>query len=110
VEWKEHVLARLRRQIEESADQTLMELSSELAGYAVAGDPAHATPGQRPQHNAVFVPLTLRTPAGVLSFLSTTTIFGTPVDVTLSEIAIEAFFPADAETARLLRGSLVLRS
>jgi hypothetical protein len=39
----------------------------------------------------------------VLSFLSTTTIFGTPVDVTLSEIAIEAFFPADDETARLLR-------
>jgi transcriptional regulator with XRE-family HTH domain len=102
-EWKDHVLARLRRQIDESADKTLMELSSELAGYEVPDDPGHRTPGPRPQSNSVFVPLTLRTSLGVLSFLSTTTIFGTPVDVTLSEIAIEAFFPADDETARLLR-------
>jgi hypothetical protein len=49
------------------------------------------------------VPLKLRTEAGVLSFLSTTTIFGTPVDVTLSEIALETFFPADEATARVLR-------
>ena len=40
-----------------------------------------------------------------LSFFSTTTIFGTPVDITLSEIAVEAFFPADAATAAALRGS-----
>jgi hypothetical protein len=41
----------------------------------------------------------------VLSFLSTTTIFGTPVDVTLSEIALESFFPADTATAAALRRS-----
>lgn len=46
----------------------------------------------------------LDSPAGRLSFLSTTTVFGTPVEVTLSEIAIESFFPADAETAERLRG------
>jgi hypothetical protein len=45
----------------------------------------------------------LRTPSGVLSFLSTTPVFGTPADVTVSEIAIEAFFPADAETAERMR-------
>jgi MmyB-like transcription regulator ligand binding domain len=49
------------------------------------------------------VPFRLITPAGVLSFLSTTTIFGTPVDVTLSEIALETFFPADAPTGDALR-------
>ena len=49
------------------------------------------------------MPLRLRTPIGVLSFFSTTTVFGTPVDVTLSELAIEAFFPADQETAAALR-------
>jgi hypothetical protein len=45
----------------------------------------------------------LATPMGVLSFISTTTVFGTPIDVTLSELALEAFFPADAATAALLR-------
>jgi hypothetical protein len=45
------------------------------------------------------VPLVLDTPQGTLSFISTTTVFGTPVDVTLSELALETFFPADATTA-----------
>ena len=49
------------------------------------------------------VPLRLRTEHGPLSLLSTTMVFGTPVDVTLSELAIEAFFPADAATADLLQ-------
>jgi len=53
--------------------------------------------------NQIAVPLRLRTSIGVLSFFSTTTVFGTPVDVTLSELAIEAFFPADQQTAAALR-------
>jgi hypothetical protein len=48
------------------------------------------------------VPLVLATDAGTLSFFSATTIFGSPVDVTLSELAIESFLPADAHTARAL--------
>ena len=51
----------------------------------------------------VVVPLQFVTDAGILSFFSTTTLFGTPVDITLSELAIEAFFPADAATAETLR-------
>jgi len=51
----------------------------------------------------VAVPFKLRTERGTLSFISTTTVFGTPVDVTLSELALETFFPADAETAEALR-------
>ena len=51
------------------------------------------------------MPLVLDTPDGTLSFISTTTVFGTPVDVTLSELALETFFPADAATAAALRGA-----
>jgi transcriptional regulator with XRE-family HTH domain len=104
-EWKNHVLARLRRQIDESGDPALEELAAELAGYPVANEPSADTHRTLPLSHPVFVPLKLRTPLGVLSFLSTTTIFGTPVDVTLSEIALEAFFPADAETEAMLRSS-----
>lgn len=45
----------------------------------------------------------LATPMGILGFISTTTVFGTPIDVTLSELALESFFPADAATAAALR-------
>ncbi len=47
----------------------------------------------------------IETPLGLLSFLSTTTVFGTPVDVTLSELAIEMFFPADPQTDARVRGA-----
>ena len=52
---------------------------------------------------AVAVPFRLITEDGVLAFFSTTTVFGTPVDITLSELAVEAFFPADQQTAEALR-------
>ena len=52
----------------------------------------------------MIVPLQISSPAGVLSLLSTTTVFGTPVDITLSELALETFFPADAATGEALRG------
>jgi hypothetical protein len=51
------------------------------------------------------VPLQLATPDGLLSFFSTTTVFGTPVDITLAEIAIEAFYPADRATADAVRNA-----
>jgi hypothetical protein len=51
------------------------------------------------------VPLRLRTEGGILSFLSTTMVFGTPIDVTLSELAVESFFPADKATAEALRAT-----
>jgi hypothetical protein len=51
----------------------------------------------------VLLPLKIRTSLGLLSFFSTTTVFGTPMDVTLAELAIELFFPADAATAEAVR-------
>jgi transcriptional regulator with XRE-family HTH domain len=98
-EWRSHLLERLRQQIELSADPTLIELFGELSNY-----PAPKTPhGGTADYGNVVVPLRLKTEAGIFSFFSTTTVFGTPVDVTLSELAIEAFFPADTETAEALR-------
>ena len=99
--WREHVLARLQRQIDLSGDDTLSALRDELAGYPAPPGAEAIDPD--PAINQIAVPLRLRTPLGLLSFFSTTTVFGTPVDVTLSELAIEAFFPADQHTAAALR-------
>lgn len=102
-EWRAHLLARLRRDIDISADPVLVELLDELRGYPCAGSGAEGPGTGEHQLAGVVVPFRLKTEGGVLSFFSTTTIFGTPLDVTLSELAIESFFPADAETAERLR-------
>lgn len=103
-EWRAHVLAKLRHQIAVSADPILAALMNELAGYPAPGTEgaAHAAGS----HDGIAVPFRLATAAGTLSFLSTTTIFGTPVDITLSELAVESFFPADAATGAILRAGL----
>jgi hypothetical protein len=102
-EWRSHLLTRLRRQIEVSADPVLAELLQELSDYpAPAGADFHGAENSQAMASVV-VPLRLATDAGVLSFISTTTVFGTPVDVTLSELALESFFPADVATAAALR-------
>lgn len=97
-EWRAHLLERLDHQIDASADAGLIALREELAGYApdTADDSASTA-------NGIAVPLILETPMGQIRFVSTVTIFGTPVDITLSELAIEAFFPADAQSAALLQ-------
>lgn len=96
--WRAHILHRLDMQIEASADPALAALREEIAGYAVEANDNGTGPV-----NGIAVPLVLDTAAGQIRFVSTVTIFGTPVDITLSELAIEAFFPADAESAALLR-------
>jgi transcriptional regulator with XRE-family HTH domain len=98
-EWRAHLLARLRRQLGVTADPALAALLEECSAYP--GDEE----GPEVAQDAVLVPLRLRGPAGILSFFSTTTVFGTPVDVTLSELAIELFFPADAATAQAVRAA-----
>lgn len=99
-EWRGHVLARLDRQIEMSADPALVDLHRELSAYPASSPERRAGTG----HEASFVvPLRFATETGTLSLFTTTTVFGTPVDVTLSELAIEAFFPADEATASALR-------
>ncbi len=100
-EWRAHLLERLRQQIDVSADPVLMDLRAELLGYPVPGDRAGEVADR--DFASVAVPFRLATDAGVLSFFSTTTVFGTPVDITLSELALECFFPADRATAEVMR-------
>jgi transcriptional regulator with XRE-family HTH domain len=99
-EWRAHLLSRLRRQVEITGDKILEGLLEEVASYK------NSESNFNPQNNleqSVLVPLKIHTSLGLLSFLSTTTVFGTPTEVTLSELAIEMFFPADAATARAVR-------
>lgn len=98
-QWRAHLLERLRRQVDRNMDADLAQLLAELE--SIAGE---ASDPMSPEDSAgdVFVPMLLETPFGRLSFLSTTTVFGSPNDVTLAEIAIENFFPADDATAAAL--------
>ncbi|MGA7805917.1 helix-turn-helix domain-containing protein [Bradyrhizobium sp.] len=97
-EWCGHLLERLHRQCEATADPELIRLYDDLKAY-----PIPARTGPLPPDNNVAIPLKLRRDGAVLSFFSTTMVFGTPVDVTLSELALETFFPADDFTAAQMR-------
>jgi transcriptional regulator with XRE-family HTH domain len=100
-EWRAHLFGRLRRQIGLTADPGLVELYDELRAYpSDQPEPEIEVPGP----GDVVVPLRLRHGGRELSLLSIMASFGTPLDVTVAELAIESFFPADAETQRILRG------
>lgn len=98
-EWCGHLLERLHRQCEATADPVLIALYEELKTYPI---PARKTPHLVGTESLV-VPFQMRMGDDVLSFISTTMVFGTPLDVTLSELALETFFPADDKTAAFMR-------
>jgi transcriptional regulator with XRE-family HTH domain len=102
-EWRAHLLMRLRTQIEHTADPALIELLAELSKFPSTNLLKTRMPPPRDETAGVFVPFQLVTDTGKLSFLSTTAVFGTPIDVTLSELALECFFPADDATAQALQ-------
>jgi transcriptional regulator with XRE-family HTH domain len=102
-EWRSHLLTRLKRQIDITADAQLVKLLDELQSYPVPSQSRARIPLTRQDLAGIAIPFQLVTDGGVRSFFSTTTVFGTPVDITLSELAIEAFFPADAATAQAMR-------
>jgi transcriptional regulator with XRE-family HTH domain len=100
-QWRKHIFERLRQQVHATGDKTLAALADELRGYpepAEAGD-THLDG----ELLGVAMPFRFRTPFGVLNFISTTTVFGSAVDITLQELALETFFPADAMTGDVLR-------
>jgi hypothetical protein len=101
-QWREHLFERLHQQIQATGDGKLATLLEELQGYAA---PAAAEGTRLPgEHLGVALPLQLRAPDGsVLTFISTTTVFGSAVDVTVQELTLETFFPADAATAQALQ-------
>lgn len=96
-EWCAHLLERLHRQCEVTADAELIKLHQEMKAYPI---PARSRPIAS---DMVAVPFRMRLGDDVLSFISTTMIFGTPIDITLSELAVETFFPADDLTAERMR-------
>ena len=97
-EWRAHLLDRLGRQAVVSGDPALFALHDELAGYP-GGAPGHVPDFEV---GGIAVPLRLRVDDSELAFISTATTFGTATDVTVAELAIESFFPADERTARAL--------
>ncbi len=101
-EWRGHLLSRLRREIAVTADAELSELYDELRDYPSGEAPDVEIPGP----GDVVVPLRIRTDSGELSFFGTVATFGTPMDVTVAELSIESFFPADPQTAETLRTAL----
>lgn len=125
-QWRQHVLFRLRRQADRSGDPFLHELYEELSGYPGGGgadgvrgvDRVRGVGGARGVGGSarseatgageaadVVLPMRLRIGDAELSFLSTTTVFGSPLDVTVAELAIESFYAADAATAAAMRAS-----
>jgi transcriptional regulator with XRE-family HTH domain len=99
-EWRAHLLDRLRRQVAVTSDERLAALYAEVAEYPGGEEalPAH-DPG-------IAVPLRITIDGAELAFFSTIATFGTAVDITLAELAIESFFPADEPTAQALTSAL----
>lgn len=102
-QWRAHLLGRLRRQAVLTADDAVADLHEELRRYP--GGPAAAEP-EIPGPGDVVVPLRLRHHGGELRLLSTVSTFGTPLDVTVEELSIETFLPADEATAAGLRAAV----
>ena len=99
-EWRGHLLYRLRRQVELTVDAALIELLREVSAYPGGSHPPAQT--SLLEHEIV-VPFRIKTAGDILSFFSLTTVFGSPVEVALSELALELFFPADDATDAAVR-------
>ena len=99
-EWRAHLLYRLRRQVELTANAVLTELLREVSAYP-RGTPAPVPASRLEQEIAV--PFRVKIGNDILSFHSLTTVFGSPIDVALSELALELFFPADDATDAAIR-------
>lgn len=100
-QWREHLFERLSHQIAATADPALISLLAELRSLPAAAI-QHEEHIQG-EHIGIAIPLKFRSPLGVLSFISTTTIVGSPADVTLQELALETFFPLDEFTREALQ-------
>ncbi len=94
-QWRGHLLERLRRRADQTADLRLDDLHEELCAYPGGLEPALG--------NDVVVPMRLQHPAGELSFFSIAATVQTAADITVDELEIESFYPADAPTAERLR-------
>lgn len=100
-DWRAHTLQLLRAQLQARQDPGLQGLIAEVMGYPAPGD-ARSNPGF-PASQRLATPLVIATRFGTVSFLNTITVFGTPNDVTLAELALEMLFPADSDTVAVVQ-------
>jgi transcriptional regulator with XRE-family HTH domain len=102
-DWARTLLRTLRRAAAGAADPGLLELEQEVRGYPNVAALMAANAGDVAAEDAFVVPCILGLPAGRLSMFTTLTTFGTPRDITLEELCVELFYPADDATEQLLR-------
>ncbi|KMS76783.1 XRE family transcriptional regulator [Streptomyces viridochromogenes] len=114
-EWRGHLLAQIERQIALHRSEPLRKLYEEVAAYPVPeeevpeGTVAEGTPGSPEPAEPVpyfALPLQVEVEGRVLSFISSISTFNTPMDVTVAELAIETFLPADPATIKYLQSLL----
>lgn len=106
-EWRAHALGRISRKIAMTADPQLTALLEELRGYPCPQpQPEVVVPGP----GDIAVPMRLEHEGSELAFLCTVATFGTALDVTVSELVIETFFPADAQSAQAVQREEYRRS
>jgi hypothetical protein len=99
--WRAHTISLLRQQLAARVDPVIKALLTEVAGYPVLPDSEPLENFGAAQRLAT--PLHISTRFGVVSFLNTLTVFGTPNDVTLAELALEMLFPADDKTVEIVK-------
>jgi hypothetical protein len=100
-EWRAHTVAVLRQQLEARRDPVIQALLTEVTAYPAPAGGVGPASHDGPQRYAT--PLQIATRLGVVCFLNTNTIFGTPTDVTLSELSLEMLFPADEHTVAIVK-------
>ncbi len=99
-QWSSHIVDNVRRQIAITGDDELRGLERELMGYA--DDMGLAIPAFTESSRSIATPMRLRTESGELALMSMVATFGTALDITLAELTLETFLPADAATAAAL--------
>jgi transcriptional regulator with XRE-family HTH domain len=104
-QWSDHIIDNLRRQVAITGDESLRALEAELTGYATAMGVTPAPPSD--VGRSIAIPMRLGTDQGELAFMTMIATFGTPLDITLAELAFETFLPADASTAQVLHDRML---
>jgi hypothetical protein len=98
--WSAHIIGNLRRQVAITGDEELRALEHELVGYVVAMGVAVPQSAEAPR--SIVMPMRLRTDEGELALMTMIANFGNALDITLSELTLETFLPADSATAAAL--------
>ena len=108
-DWATYLLEQLRRSITLTGDPTLVALLDEVTNYPNVAQIAPLLDTATGDDPPILVPFRLATPLGELSLFTTLTTFGTPLDVTIDELAIELFFPADDRSDEMLHAMSLAR-